>query len=103
MKDLIYRQGAINAIENTECELLPEEWDELTKAIKQVPSAEPWSAIKTLLNELEQKEEKLWADYCDATARLKAISKIAESSQKPNQKIEGIKPLAEPYKGGDAE
>lgn len=39
--DLIRRQNAINAIENTECELLPEEWDELTKAIKQVPSAEP--------------------------------------------------------------
>ena len=40
MKDLIYRQSAINAIENTECELLSCEWDELTNAIKQVPSAE---------------------------------------------------------------
>ena len=41
MNDLIYRQSAINALENTECELLSEEWDELTNAIKQVPSAEP--------------------------------------------------------------
>ena len=41
MNDLIYRQSAINAIENTDCELLAEEWDELTNAIKQVPSAEP--------------------------------------------------------------
>lgn len=72
------------------------------EAISMLPSAEPWDIVKTALKELEQKEEKLWADYCDATARLKAISKIAESSQKPNQKIEGIKPLAEPYKGGDA-
>ena len=40
MNDLIYRQSAINALENTECELLAEEWDELTNAIKQVPSAE---------------------------------------------------------------
>ena len=40
MKDLIYRQSAINAIENTDCELLAEEWDELTNAIKQVPSAQ---------------------------------------------------------------
>lgn len=37
--DLINRQAAINAIENTECELLPEEWDELTDAIKAVPPA----------------------------------------------------------------
>lgn len=35
------------------------------------------------------------ADYCDATARLKAINKIAKSSQAPTQKIDGIKPLAE--------
>lgn len=41
MKDMIYRQAAINAIENTECELLPCEWDELTNAIMQLPSAEP--------------------------------------------------------------
>jgi len=39
--DFISRQAAINAIENTECELLAEEWDELTDAIKHVPSAEP--------------------------------------------------------------
>lgn len=67
----------------------------ITDLISGVPSVEPWSAVKILLNELEQKVEKLHADYCDATARLKAISKIAESDQKPKQKIDGIKPLAE--------
>ena len=41
MADLIYRQAAINALENTECELLPEEWDDLTDAIMNVPSAQP--------------------------------------------------------------
>ena len=41
MSDLISRQAAINAIENTECELLPEEWNEITDAIMLVPSAEP--------------------------------------------------------------
>lgn len=40
-EDTISRQDAINAIENTECELLPEEWDELTDAIMGVPSAQP--------------------------------------------------------------
>lgn len=38
--DIISRQGAINAIENTDCELLPCEWNELTNAIMQWPSAE---------------------------------------------------------------
>ena len=41
MNDLIYRQHAINALENTDCELSNDAWDELTNAIKQVPSAEP--------------------------------------------------------------
>ena len=58
-------------------------------------SVEPWSAIKTMLNDLEQKEERLYSDYCDAAARLKAINKIAGSDQTPNRKIDGIKPLAE--------
>lgn len=39
--DTISRQAAINALENTECELLPEEWNELTDAIMNVPSAQP--------------------------------------------------------------
>ena len=56
---------------------------------------DPWSAIRTMLNELEQKQERLYANYCDSTARLKAINKIAKSGQKPNQKVNGIKPLAE--------
>jgi hypothetical protein len=45
VSDLIYRQSAINAIENTDCELLAEEWDELTNAIKQVPSTEPLTEV----------------------------------------------------------
>jgi hypothetical protein len=43
--DIISRQGAINAIENTDCELLPCEWDELTNAIMQWPSARQWIPV----------------------------------------------------------
>ena len=39
--DCISRQAAINAIENTDCELPPCAWDELTDAIMRVPSAQP--------------------------------------------------------------
>lgn len=39
--DLISRQDAIDAIENTDAEITAEEWDELTNAIKLLPSAEP--------------------------------------------------------------
>ena len=35
--DLISRQAAINAIENTDCELSPKDWDELTDAIVVLP------------------------------------------------------------------
>lgn len=41
MNDLIYRQHAINALENTDCELSNDAWNELTNAIRHVPSAEP--------------------------------------------------------------
>lgn len=41
MGDLISRQSAINAIENTDVELSSKEWDELAGAIMDVPSAEP--------------------------------------------------------------
>ena len=51
--------------------------------------------LNTMLKELKQNEEKLYADYYDTIARLKAINKIVESNQKPNQKIDGIKPLVE--------
>lgn len=54
MDDLIYRQAAINALENTECELLPEEWDDLTDAIKNLPSAQPeqrWIPVSERLPE----------------------------------------------------
>lgn len=64
--------------------------------VRTAPPVESWSAVKDILKELEQKEEKLYADHCDATARIKAIRKIAESSQQPKQKIDGIKPLVEP-------
>ena len=41
MDDLISRQAAIDALENTDCELSADAWDELTDAIMQVPSAQP--------------------------------------------------------------
>lgn len=40
--DNISRQAAINAIENTDCELTPSAWDELTNAIMILPSAQEW-------------------------------------------------------------
>ena len=39
MDDYISRQDAINALENTDCELLPEEWDMLTDSIMCIPAA----------------------------------------------------------------
>lgn len=54
--DLISRQAAINALENTECELLPEEWDELTDAIVSVPSVQT-SRIEKILHGKSPKEQ----------------------------------------------
>lgn len=52
MSDLISRQAAINAIENTECELTPAAWDEITDAINELPSAQPhWIPVKERLPE----------------------------------------------------
>ena len=39
MTDYISRQDAINALENTDCELLSEEWDMLTDSIMCIPAA----------------------------------------------------------------
>lgn len=63
--------------------------------IRTAPSVESWDVVKDILKELEQKEEKLYADHCDATARLRAINKIVDSNQAPKKKVDGIKPLAE--------
>ena len=41
MDDQISRQAAINAVENTDCELPPYAWDKLTDAIMSVTSAQP--------------------------------------------------------------
>lgn len=63
--------------------------------IMMLPSVDPWSTVRNILEELKYENEKLYIDYCDAMARIRAISKIVESNQAPQQKIEGIKPLAE--------
>lgn len=68
---------------------------EILNIVSKIPCEEPWNTVKSTLSELEKKEEKLYSNYCDTTARLKAINKIAKSSQKPRQKIDGIKSLAE--------
>ena len=44
--DLISRQAAINAIENTDCELSSDVWDELTDAIMQLPTIEPKKVVE---------------------------------------------------------
>jgi len=62
---LIDNQAAINAIENTECELSSEAWDELTDAIMSVPSAQPethycreckWSRCHVSINKYSETE-----------------------------------------------
>lgn len=79
MSDLISRQAAINAIENTECELLPEEWNELTDSIMNVPSAQPdfydysdieplWESFAkehdvNLTDGAKQLKDAMWAGY----------------------------------------
>lgn len=91
--DLISRRAAIDAVNVGN--LHPGIISSLKSIIEEIPSAEPWDIVKMILKELEQKEERLYSDYCDATARLNAINKIAGSDQTPNRKIDGIKPLAE--------
>ena len=81
MNDLIYRQGAINAIENTECELLAEEWDELTNAIKQVPSAEQDNDMIHL--QKEQAYLQGWEEGREALRRA-AIDAVEKESQIDN-------------------
>lgn len=90
--NVINRQDAINAIIAHDGTM---DKSVAKRILIQLPSADPWDIVKTMLKELEQKEERLYSDYRDTTARLKAINKIAESSQPPKQKIDGIKPLAE--------
>lgn len=103
MKDLIYRQGAINAIENTECELLACEWDELTDAIKQVPSAQQWTPVSEGLpeKEVEVLVTTSWGNVCMAWCdngkwRAEYINGYDDDE------ILAWMPLPEPYEGGDA-
>ena len=55
--DMISRQAAINAIENTDCELSSDAWDELTDAIMSVPSVQTesrWISVDERLPEPNQ-------------------------------------------------
>lgn len=61
MDDLISRQAAINALENTECELLSEELDELTDAIMNVPSAQQWHVITK--RPMNDDEREAWTEW----------------------------------------
>ena len=100
MSDLISRSYILNIIEMwMKVPSYSESERNIMRAIdyevRSAPSADPWKTVKKILDELELENEKLLVDYCDTTARVKAIRKIAESSQTPSQKIDGIKPLAE--------
>lgn len=99
MIDLVSRQEVKEILRTEWVKLFPMELDPYLslamEKIENIPSAEPWSAVRTILEELERKQERLYADYCDAKARLKAINKIAESGQAPKQMIDGIKSLTE--------
>ena len=46
MDELISRQSAINAIENTDCDLSSDAWDELTDAIMSVPTADAVEVVR---------------------------------------------------------
>lgn len=45
MEEYISRQAAIDAIENTDCELSSDSWDELTDAIMSLPSEQPTADV----------------------------------------------------------
>ena len=94
--DLINRQAAINAIENTECELLAEEWDELTNAIKQVPSAQQWIPVT---ERLPEKQQYVLVTYNGLDGRRLVVV----TNWNPNTWIESNSvawmPVPEPYEG----
>ena len=46
--DCISRQAAINAIENTDCELIQSAWDEITDAIMRLPSVTPVTCVDAI-------------------------------------------------------
>lgn len=103
MIDLVNRKAAIDALISEgrsvdsryiSAERIIHESDAV-EAISMLPPTDPWSTVRNILEELKYENEKLYIAYCDVKARLKAIDKIAKSSQKPSQKIDGIKPLAE--------
>lgn len=95
--DLINRQAAINAIENTECELLAEEWDELTDAIKQVPSAQQW----ILVSERFPEEGNPYIIYHESFG-IRIDTRInGEWKTYGEDTVLAWMPLPEPYEGGE--
>lgn len=85
--DAISRQAAINAVENTDCELSSDAWDEITDAIMQVPSVQPerkkghwiWITLseykcsecghETTVDECMEKPMYNFCPYCNADMR----------------------------------
>lgn len=116
MKDLIYRQAAINAIENTECELLPCEWDELMNAIRQLPSAQQWIPVTEWLP--KEKVEVLVTVEVDGKKYIESGMLLSINhgqwetiydryvidvyGRNRNSKVIAWMPLPEPFEGGDA-
>lgn len=90
--DLIERQAAISAIENTQCELLPEEWNEITDAIMTVPSAQPEKVdIFPFLTEEEKQQNKWYAEgFSDA---LKELSTQPEIFSTPSYSVSTGEPV----------
>ena len=97
--DTISRQGAINAIENTDCELTTKDWDELTGALKSLPSAPSAEAESRLYikiyadDEPSIKAEKLY-QICgetqnrEVTEWLKEYFPSAPDSQQRGEWVE---------------
>lgn len=103
MDDVIYRQHAINAIENTECELTTSDWNELVNSIKSVPSVQQWIPCS---ESLPNYDEEVLVDY-RGKIRLASLTKNDEEypwyfiANRFNAKLETVKawmPLPEPYR-----
>ena len=95
--DLINRQAAINAIENTECELLACEWDELTDAIMQLPSVQQWIPV----TERFPKEGNPYLIYHESFGIRIDTRVKGEWKTYGDDTVLAWMPLPEPYEGGE--
>ena len=103
--DCISRQAAINAIENTDCELSPCAWNELTDAIMRVPSVQPiHTNTPNTLKSLDCIDRRAAIDEIEERKNANGYSNVALISEL--NRLEGYimrlpsaqpEPMSEPY------